>query len=227
MFETRFGGVGSSARCPRSAPPRRPGAPRWPGRGRVARWTGRPRRRFAAEEREALRPLPAARFVLATWTSARIGPDIHASVAGTLYSLPWRHIGDRLDVRTTATMVQLFHRGQLVKTHPRKQRGKQTDLGDYPPEKIAFHMRTPTWCRRQARAVDPACVAVIDELLAENARDPGASSPRRPRPPARLSTTDQTRGNYLIPTPGELPDRPHRLRERGVSTRDTPARPRT
>ena len=67
------------------------------------------------------------------------------------------------------TMVQFFHHGQLVKTHPRKDRGKQTDLGDYPPEKIAFHMRTPTWCRRQAAEIGPACVAVIDELLADNA----------------------------------------------------------
>jgi hypothetical protein len=83
--------------------------------------------------------------------------------------VPWRHIADRLDVRSTATMVQFFHHGQLVKTHPRKQRGKQTDLGDYPPEKIAFHMRTPTWCRRQALGIGPACVAVIEELLAENA----------------------------------------------------------
>ena len=113
--------------------------------------------------------MPAAPFVLATWSSARVGPDIHATVAGTLYSVPWRHIGDRLDVRSTETMVQLFHHGQLVKTHPRKDRGKQTDLGDYPPEKIAFHMRTPTWCRRQAADIGPAAVVVIDELLADNA----------------------------------------------------------
>ena len=93
----------------------------------------------------------------------------HASVARTLYSVPWRHIGDRLDVRSTESMVQLFHHGQLVKTHPRKDRGKQTDLGDYPPEKIAFHMRTPTWCRRQAAGIGPAAVVVIDELLADNA----------------------------------------------------------
>jgi len=124
---------------------------------------------FDAVERDALRPLPTGPFVLATWSSARVGPDIHASVAGALYSVPWRHIGDRLDVRATESMVQLFHHGQLVKAHPRKDRGKQTDLGDYPPEKIAFHMRTPTWCRRQAAGIGPACVAVIDELLAENA----------------------------------------------------------
>ena len=48
-------------------------------------------------------------------------------------------------------------------------RGKQTDFGDYPPEKIAFHMRTPAWCRRQAAAVGPACEQVITGLLADNA----------------------------------------------------------
>ena len=30
-------------------------------------------------------------------------------------------------------------------------------------------MRTPTWCRRQAADIGPACVVVIDELLADNA----------------------------------------------------------
>ena len=30
-------------------------------------------------------------------------------------------------------------------------------------------MRTPTWCRRRAAEIGPACVAVIDGLLAENA----------------------------------------------------------
>jgi len=124
---------------------------------------------FAAIERDALGGLPSAPFVLATWSSARVGPDIHAKVGATLYSVPWRHIGDRLDARSTATMVQLFHHGELVKAHPRKERGKQTDLGDYPPEKIAFHMRTPTWCRHRAAEIGPATVAVIDELLAVNA----------------------------------------------------------
>src|SRR6185312_17237679 len=73
---------------------------------------------FAAVEASALRPLPATPFVLATWSSARVGPDIHAKVGGTLYSLPWRYLGDRVDARSTPSMVQFFHRGQLIKTHP-------------------------------------------------------------------------------------------------------------
>ena len=124
---------------------------------------------FDAVEKEALRPLPAEPFVLATWARAKIGPDIHAQVDRVLYSVPWQHIGKTADVRLTVTMVQFFISGQLVKAHPRKARGKQTDFGDYPPEKIAFHMRTPAWCRKQAAGIGPACEQVIGELLAENA----------------------------------------------------------
>ena len=124
---------------------------------------------FDAVEKDALRPLPAEPFVLAAWAKAKIGPDIHAHVDKVLYSVPWRHIGKTADVRLTATMVQFFIGGELVKTHPRKTRGKQTDYGDYPPEKIAFHMRTPAWCRRQAKDIGPACEQVIAELLGDNA----------------------------------------------------------
>jgi transposase len=124
---------------------------------------------FQAAEKDALKPLPADPFVLATWARAKIGPDIHARVGKVLYSVPWRHIGQSADVRVTDTMVQFFIGGQLVKTHPRKAWGKQTDFGDYPPEKIAFHMRTPAWCRKQAAAVGPACEQVIGELLTDNA----------------------------------------------------------
>jgi transposase len=124
---------------------------------------------FESVEKDALRPLPAGPFVLATWATARIGPDIHAQVDKVLYSVPWRHIGKTADVRLTATMVQFFIGGQLVKSHPRKARGKQTDFGDYPPEKIAFHMRTPQWCRRQAAGIGPSCEYLIGELLADNA----------------------------------------------------------
>jgi transposase len=124
---------------------------------------------FDAVEKDALRPLPAGPFALAAWATAKIGPDIHAQVEKVLDSVPWRHIGKTADVRITGSMVQFFIGGELVKSHPRKVRGKQTDFGDYPPEKIAFHMRTPQWCRRQAAGIGPSCEYLIGELLADNA----------------------------------------------------------
>jgi hypothetical protein len=85
--------------------------------------------------------------------------------------VPWRHIGKTADVSITASMVQFFTGGQLVKSHPRKTWGKQTDFGDYlsVTEKIAFQMRTPQWCRKQAAAIGPSRERLIDELLTNNA----------------------------------------------------------
>ena len=124
---------------------------------------------FAAVEAQALQPLPVRPFVLASWSTALVGPDIHAKVGRTIYSIPWRYMGQRLDARATATMVQFFHNGHLVATHGRKPTGKQTDFGHYPPEKIAFRMRTPTWCRTRAAEIGPACTELIAGLLEVNA----------------------------------------------------------
>lgn len=124
---------------------------------------------FAAVEADTLNPLPVRRFVLATWSTAMVGPDIHAKVGKTLYSIPWRFMGQRVDARSTPTTVQFLHNGQLIATHGRKPSGKQTDLGHYPPEKIAFKMRTPTWCRHRAAEIGPSCIALVDGLLEVNA----------------------------------------------------------
>ncbi|MGW1289630.1 IS21 family transposase [Streptomyces sp. NPDC002586] len=120
---------------------------------------------FEDIEAEELLPLPPTPFVLARWSTAVVGPDIHIKVGRTLYSVPWKLIGRRVDVRSTATMVQVFHEGDLMKTHAALEQGKRTDKLDYPPEKIAFQMKTPIWCRTQASQVGDGCRTVIDQLL--------------------------------------------------------------
>lgn len=66
------------------------------------------------------------------------------------------------------TIAQFLEKGQLVaclrtlgdtplvKAHLRKIRGKPTDLSDYPPEKIAFQMRTPGMVQEESRRNRPA-----------------------------------------------------------------------
>jgi hypothetical protein len=66
---------------------------------------------FAAVEAAALTPLPARPFVLATWSTAMVGPDIHVKAGRTLYSVPWRHIGARVDVRTTPATCSAWAAG--------------------------------------------------------------------------------------------------------------------
>ena len=49
------------------------------------------------------------------------------------------------------------------------QRGERrcTDPDDFPEQKIAFLLRTPQWCRRQADDLGPSVLQLVDELLAE------------------------------------------------------------
>jgi len=124
---------------------------------------------FTAIEADALRALPPARFELARWSTPKVGPDCHVKVGKVLYSVPWRLIGRTVDAREGDRTVEVFVDGDVVKTHRRVERGRQTDWADYPPEKVAFFMRTPAWCRRRAGELGPHVAALIGGLLEVNA----------------------------------------------------------
>jgi hypothetical protein len=128
-----------------------------------------PLRVFEAIERDALITLPSRAFELSTWSIGTVGVDAHLKVGKALYSVPWRLIGQRLHARTAGDVVQIFAGADVVATHVRRPSGRSTDFGHYPPEKIAFHMKTPAWCRRTADLVGPACGAVIAEFMADHA----------------------------------------------------------
>ena len=124
---------------------------------------------FVADEAGALIALPELPFELVTWSRPRVGPDAHCKVGKALYSVPYRLIGLQLDARRSATTVQLYLDGELVKTHSVADNGRRTDWGDLPAERIGFFMRSPNWCQEQAALVGKACDTLVAELLSVNA----------------------------------------------------------
>jgi transposase len=122
---------------------------------------------FESLEATALRPLPRDPFELASWSIPKVAPDCHVRVGKALYSVPWRLIGRQVDAREGERTVEVFFDGQVVKTWGRVAKGKMTDPADFPPEKVAFLMRTPVWCRRRAAELGPSVAAVVEALLAE------------------------------------------------------------
>ena len=120
---------------------------------------------FRAAEASALIALPHLDFELATWSRPKVATDCHVKVGKALYSVPWRLLGRRVDARLGERTVEIFDEGTLVKTHVRIERGRRTDWEDYPPHKVAFFMRTPTWCRRRAVELGPSVAQLVGELL--------------------------------------------------------------
>jgi len=120
---------------------------------------------FDQHERAALIPLPERPFALVEWKDAKVHPDCHVAIERVLYSVPWQHVGKSLQAKVSAALVELFDGDTLVKTHVRDSRRRITDEADLPPDKVAFLMRTPAWCRRRATEVGTAAAALVDGLL--------------------------------------------------------------
>jgi transposase len=78
--------------------------------------------RFDELERPALKPLPSRTYAFAQWKHAKVHPDYHIEVERAYYSVPYKLIGQRVDVRLTETMLEVFHQGQLVAAHARAHR---------------------------------------------------------------------------------------------------------
>lgn len=97
---------------------------------------GNRRSRFEALELPTLKPLPTKPYELGEWKKAKVHPDYHIEVARAYYSVPYRLIGQRVDVRLTARAVEIFHSGELVAAHPRaKERAQRLTRRVHRPEK--------------------------------------------------------------------------------------------
>lgn len=123
---------------------------------------------FQKRERPALLPLPERPFALFEWREVKVHPDCHVAIDRTLYSVPWQHVGKTLLAKIGAPLIEFFDGDVLVKTHLLNPRGgRVTDQADLPPDKVAFLMRTPSWCRKRAGEVGGSTAAAVDVLLAE------------------------------------------------------------
>ena len=112
----------------------------------------RPAEHFAREERPVLLPAPEAPYEVACWSEVRVQRDHHLVVAKALYSVPTQYIGERVQVRNGRDLVRIYHRGQLIKTHPRGGPGQRsTDPADYPPACASWLAAISRLCWRKLR----------------------------------------------------------------------------
>jgi transposase len=123
---------------------------------------------YEALERETLRPLPAERYELAEWRTAKANIDYHISVEGHLYSVPYRLVGETVTVRLTATLVDILHGGRRVGLHARSfLKGRMTTDPSHRPKAHQQHLdwspsRLITW----GRSIGAPTAAFIEAMLA-------------------------------------------------------------
>lgn len=122
---------------------------------------------FAEIDQPALMGLPSARYEFAEWKVATVGVDYHIEVDGHYYSVPHRFARNKVDVRMTASTVEVFKRGVRITSHARSTlRGRHTTIDAHmtPAHQAVQGWNAPrliSWAGR----IGPHTQAVIEHIL--------------------------------------------------------------
>lgn len=74
---------------------------------------------FLSVEKPFLTPLPPAPYELSQWKQATVQFNYHISVDKMQYSVPYEYIRQKVDVRLTRSVVEVFYHNQRICSHKR------------------------------------------------------------------------------------------------------------
>ena len=125
---------------------------------------------YESEERACMQPLPAERYEMCEWRSCKVAPDYHVTVDYMRYSVPFRLIGEQVDVRLSDSRVTVMSGGAPVAEHARLRGRKgqySTFVEHMPPAHAAMDSpwspeRFSSWAHR----IGAETGAAVDRLLA-------------------------------------------------------------
>jgi transposase len=127
------------------------------------------RQLFEELDRPALLPLPAAPFEYAEWRRARVNIDYHVALEGHFYSVPYQLVHEEVEMRATATAVEVLHRGRRVAGHARSRaRGQHTTVDEHMPSVHRAHAEwTPSRLLHWAASIGPETQGLVEDILRE------------------------------------------------------------
>lgn len=124
---------------------------------------------FERLDRPALRPLPAERFIIGEWGTAKPNIDYHVDVDGHYYSVPHTLRDETFDIRTTRTTVEIFLRTVRIDCYARSyERGRHTTRTEHMPK---AHQAQADWSPsrlvRWANTIGPQTATLVEAIIAE------------------------------------------------------------
>jgi transposase len=125
---------------------------------------------FTQLDQPALRPLPPEPFIVGEWKlNARVNIDYHIDLHGHYYSVPHQLRHELVDARLTATIVEIFQRGQRVAAHLRDdRRGRHTTDPAHMPKAHREHGDwSPSRLIEWATTIGPHTAALVEAILAD------------------------------------------------------------
>lgn len=122
---------------------------------------------FDAMEKNALLPLVQSRYVFAEWKKARVNIDYHAEIDSHYYSVPYSLVQEKVDIRYTATTVEIFFKGKRVASHKRdNSQGRHTTVEEHMPKSHQEYLKwSPSRIIRWAGKTGESTAQVVETIL--------------------------------------------------------------
>jgi transposase len=114
--------------------------------------------------------LPAERFIIGEWGTAKANIDYHVDVDGDDYSIPHALREETFDIRTTRTTVEIFLRTVPIDCCARSyERGRHTTRTEHMPK---AHQAQAEWSpsrliRWAGDTIGPQTAILVDAIIAE------------------------------------------------------------
>jgi transposase len=111
--------------------------------------------------------LPEKLYEYAEWKVATVNIDYHIEVDKHYYSVPFRLLREKLDVRLTAHTMEVFQKGQRVSAHVRSlARYRHSTLKEHmPPAHQKYLEWTPSRIVNWAKQTGPATAELVQKII--------------------------------------------------------------
>lgn len=122
---------------------------------------------FDLFDRPHANPLPEKPYEYAEWRVASVNIDYHIELDRHYYSVPFRLIREKLDVRLTATTIEAFLKGERVAAHVRSFiPHRHTTLKEHmPPSHQKYLEWTPSRMVSWAKKIGPQTAELIEKII--------------------------------------------------------------
>ena len=132
-----------------------------------------PLKRFVETEQLLLKALPDVPPELAVWGKVKVHGDCHVQFEKSRYSVPHPLVHQSLWLKASDTSVRVYKDHELQAIHPRlKYPGERSTLDEHlPPNALAYKMRDPQWCLKQAAGIGEHCECLIQRLFDDKVLD--------------------------------------------------------
>ena len=123
---------------------------------------------FETLDRPSLHPLRANSYVFKEFKRATVGIDYHIELEGSGYSVPYIHLGKKVDVAYSSTSVIISLNGEVIAHHPRlSQTHLDSTLLEHMPKEHQYQYEkwNPKRILKWANSIGASTTALMESIM--------------------------------------------------------------